>query len=233
MKLCACGCGKEIEHKAYHKYVTPKYISGHNLKGRICSEKTREKIRKSNKGKFVSEETRIKQSESHKGHIPWNKGKIGVCSKEVIKKISESLKDVHKNPDSIYNSSSCKEKKSKVMKGRKYSKEHRRNIGKAKERENNPNWRGGISCEPYCEQWSDQEYKESIKQRDGYKCLNPECNKTSDKLCIHHIDYVKKNCHPLNLITICISCNSKANKDRKWHKAWYQAIIYRRYKDKK
>jgi len=201
MKLCACGCGKEIEPKAYHKYVTSKYISGHNLKGRICSEKTREKIRKSNKGKFVSEETRIKQSESHKGHIPWNKGKIGVHSKEVIKKISESLKEVHKNPNSIYNSSSCKEKKSKAMKGRKYSKEHRRNISKAKERENNPN----------------------------YKCLNPDCSKTCDRLCIHHINYDKKDCGPYNLITLCFSCNGKANKNRKWHKAWYQAILYRRY----
>lgn len=94
---------------------------------------------------------------------------------------------------------------------------------------NHWNWKGGISCEPYCEQWKDKEYKESIKERDGYRCLNPECSKTTDKLCIHHIDYNKKNCHPLNLITVCTSCNSKANKNRKWHKAWYQAIINKRY----
>lgn len=94
----------------------------------------------------------------------------------------------------------------------------------------NPNWRGGISYEPYCEQWSDIEYKESIKERDGHICLNPECKKITNKLCVHHIDYNKKNCHPLNLITICISCNSKANINRRWHKAWYKAIIYNRYK---
>ena len=93
----------------------------------------------------------------------------------------------------------------------------------------NPNWKGGIQYEPYCEQWSDKDYKESIKERDGYKCLNPECNKICDKICIHHIDYIKKNCHPLNLITICLSCNSKANKDRRWHKYWYETIIYNRY----
>jgi len=94
------------------------------------------------------------------------------------------------------------------------------------------NWKGGISCEPYCDAWADKEYKESIKERDGYRCLNPDCwgNCNHLSLTIHHIDYDKKNCHPSNLITLCRSCNSRANKDRKWHKAWYQVIIYKRYK---
>lgn len=98
---------------------------------------------------------------------------------------------------------------------------------------NSPSWKGGLSYEPYCEQWKDKEYKESIKERDGYKCLNPECNKKCKILNIHHIDYNKKNCNPLNLITLCISCNSKANKDREWHKLWYYAIIKNRYSKEK
>jgi hypothetical protein len=93
----------------------------------------------------------------------------------------------------------------------------------------NPSWKGGMSCEPYCPIWSDKEYKEDIKLRDKYKCLNPYCSKKSSKLHIHHIDYNKKNCHPSNLITICNSCNSMANKDRNWHQTWYQAIIKNRY----
>lgn len=94
----------------------------------------------------------------------------------------------------------------------------------------NGNWQGGISYEPYCPIWQDKEYKEDIKLRDGYKCLNPYCDsKKSNDLVIHHIDYNKKNCGPNNLITVCKSCNSKANSDREWHTAWYQTIIYRRY----
>lgn len=94
----------------------------------------------------------------------------------------------------------------------------------------NPSWKGGISCEPYCDVWLDKEYKESIKQRDGYKCINPYCiSKNLNDLTIHHIDYNKKSCVPENLITLCRSCNFRANKDREWHKAWYQAIMYRRY----
>ena len=91
-----------------------------------------------------------------------------------------------------------------------------------------PTWKGGISCEPYCQDWT-KEYKEFIKERDGYRCLNPYCHKIDNKLHIHHTDYNKKNCHPSNLITVCRSCNSRANKDRNWHKVWYQAILYRRY----
>lgn len=97
----------------------------------------------------------------------------------------------------------------------------------------NPMWKGGITAEPYCDAWLDKDYKQSIKERDGNKCLNPYCFKTSKNLVIHHIDYDKKNCHPSNLITICDSCNLRANKDREWHTSWYQAIIYRRYIEQK
>ena len=55
------------------------------------------------------------------------------------------------------------------------------------------------------------------------------CNgKHLHKLHVHHIDYNKKNCKKSNLITICRSCNSMANKDRSWHKAWYNAIMLQR-----
>ena len=60
-------------------------------------------------------------------------------------------------------------------------------------------------------------------------CLNPYCSKEHNVLTLHHIDYNKNNCGPDNLITLCNSCNSQANKDRGWHKAWYQAILKNRY----
>jgi len=93
----------------------------------------------------------------------------------------------------------------------------------------NPNWKGGITRAKYCQVWSDEEYKQDIRDRDGNKCLNPYCYlKNPDDLTIHHIDYNKENCHPNNLITLCRSCNSRANSDRSWHKSWYSAIIIRR-----
>jgi len=96
--------------------------------------------------------------------------------------------------------------------------------------EGNHQWKGGVSYEPYCEVWKDKEYKNDIKERDGNICLNPYCDsKYPNDLTIHHIDYDKKNCEPRNLITLCRVCNIKANKDRRWHKTWYKAILFRRY----
>ena len=91
------------------------------------------------------------------------------------------------------------------------------------------NWKGGISKEPYCQEWTN-ELKEFIKQRDGYKCMNPCCNsKDPDDLTIHHFRYNKKVCGSEDLITVCRSCNSYANYNREFHEAWYKAIMYRRY----
>ncbi len=95
--------------------------------------------------------------------------------------------------------------------------------------EGNPSWRGGKSFETYCPIWKDQEFKTDIRSRDGNRCLNPYCYGKDRTMSIHHIDYNKKNCNPSNLITICRSCNARANKDRSWHKSWYRAIMQRRY----
>jgi sarcosine oxidase delta subunit len=94
----------------------------------------------------------------------------------------------------------------------------------------NPNWKGGISGDPYCPIWRDKEYAESIKQRDGYKCMNPCCNsKNPNDLVRHHINYDKQDCRLKNIITTCTSCNPAANYGREFYEAWYKAIMYRRY----
>lgn len=79
-------------------------------------------------------------------------------------------------------------------------------LGKYK-KENNPNWRGGISFEHYSDSWT-KILKFSIKKRDKFICNI--CGKNK-KLVVHHIDYNKKNCNPDNLITLCVNCHAKTN----------------------
>ena len=90
---------------------------------------------------------------------------------------------------------------------------------------NSPNWKGGLTFIPYCYKFNKQ-LKEKIRKRDNYKCQ--ECGKTElengRKLTCHHIHYDKPNCNP-DLISLCNSCNAKANFNRDyWEEHFIQKV---------
>jgi len=94
---------------------------------------------------------------------------------------------------------------------------------------NNPNWRGGISKEPYCFVFGDKEWREFIFDRDKDKhCWNPQCLWNSKQEVLHHINYNKKDCKPKNIIKICSSCNTSANFNREWWQSFYVIIMEKR-----
>ena len=82
---------------------------------------------------------------------------------------------------------------------------------------NHFNWIDGRSYEPYPAEFSEK-LKRQIRERDGYICQ--ACGISQDELgktlAIHHIDYNKHNNNPNNLITLCQSCNNKANHNREY-----------------
>lgn len=179
------------------------------------SEMTKEKMSVSRRGLPKTEKHKRKISEAKKGKPLTNKQlahlkeltklQIGVLLPlEHRKKMSFSQKKRHKENPNVY--------------GFKIGNE-------------NPNWRGGIACEPYCQVWFDQEYKESIRQRDGYKCMKIGCpgNYRHLFLHLHHIDYNKKNCHPWNLITLCCSCHTKVNYNREYWINYFQNLMSEKY----
>lgn len=94
-------------------------------------------------------------------------------------------------------------------------------IERYKNPKNHPNYIDGSSIgkkQIYCADWK-KLLKEEIKERDNYKCQNPDCWRRSKILTVHHIDYDKKNCKWDNLITLCNSCNVRANYKRDyWRK---------------
>jgi len=123
-------------------------------------------------------------------------------------------------------SRSHKQRLSKSKQGRKLSEETKIKISLSRFGKNNPNWKGGITHEPYCEIWLDNDFKKSIKERDGHECKNPFCkNICCNDLAVHHINYIKKDCHPNNLITLCRSCNGRANFNRLYWENVYKDII--------
>lgn len=252
-KFCECGCGEVVRllnsrFKAGHNNKTKeskKRLSETN-KGKKHTEETKRKISQANRGKNSashkakgknhwnykrkhSEESKKKVSLALKGEkSPWYRRKH---TEETKRKISEFRKGRSFGPHSEETkrkiAMSTPRGKDHYMYGKRISRETKRKISLALSGPNNPSWRGGISCEPYCDVWADQEYKEDIKIRDNHQCQNPDCWHTTDHLPlhVHHIDYNKKNCCPDNLITLCCSCNTRANFNREHWKNLFMEVI--------
>ena len=83
-------------------------------------------------------------------------------------------------------------------------------------KENHPNWKGGISFEPYDSNF-DVDFCEIIRERDKRICFicgkteEKELEKINQRLCIHHIDYNKKNTIEKNCVSLCNSCHAKTH----------------------
>lgn len=75
--------------------------------------------------------------------------------------------------------------------------------------------------------------KNEIKERDGNQCQSPHCNKENKSLLVHHIDNIKHNNHPKNLITLCFSCHSKVTMSRgrkvKYYISLFHLIVTEKY----
>lgn len=175
-----------------------------------------------------SDETRARMSRGHRMH-PTRYWLGRKQSEESNQRRSKSLKRHYRTH-------------SAPMKGRTQSRATRRKISKAQRGHpptfqglgaDNPNWQGGISRIPYPFGFN-EDLKEAIRQRDQNTCrLCGSTRSYSDgrRMCVHHIDYDKNNLNPRNLISLCASCNSKANASRAtwtWYFTNLQTIDYER-----
>lgn len=88
------------------------------------------------------------------------------------------------------------------------------------------NWQGGKSFESYGIKFN-YKLKEKIRIRDKRRCR--ECNysekKLGYKLDVHHINYNKKNNKESNLVSLCHSCHSQTNYNRKDWKTYFKEKV--------
>ena len=211
---CKClFCGKEFEVKKSRK---------DNGRGKFCSKKCFSNYRNILIDKECSYcKKKFKVSRANK------KTKV-YCSKECFSK-GMSIKITGKK-----HSIKSRKKMSKFWKGKsrpwligkpggmlgkKHNEKTKKELSKAKMKDKNPSWRGGISFEPYTPKFNNT-LKKKIRKRDNYTCQfcgklqKDELKQYNRRLPIHHIDYNKKNCEECNLITLCCGCNGKVNYDR-------------------
>ena len=178
------------------------------LRGRKFSEEHLRNMSLSQKGKKLSKEHKAKLSERNKKRYEDPAARL---------KMRDSLlRRYEKNP-------LTEEQKQKYAMQLKNW--HDANPG-ATAGENNPAWKGGISCLPYAPIFSDSGYRDLLWARQGGVCMNPNCSEEHlDKpLVLHHIDHDKLNTWPENEIGVCVSCNTIAENKETWD---YYIELYR------
>ena len=215
--------------------------------GRRHSEETRAKLVQSHIGKHPTVEQNMKNSNAHKGESNHFYGK---------RHTEESLLKMSKVHSGVHLTEEHKAKISKANKGRAISEEARlknakthtgilhteatknklrqitlnqwQNVEFRKQRlgENNSNWLGGKSFEPYGSDFNKQ-LKELIRVRDAYICQL--CGVPETEICrklgVHHIDYTKINNMPNNLISLCPVCHTKVNRNREYWADYFRNLL--------
>lgn len=94
------------------------------------------------------------------------------------------------------------------------------------QKEKHWNWKGGISKNPYPQEFT-AKLKLKIRIRDNFTCCL--CGKTEREelenlnrvLCVNHIDFNKNNCKEENLNTLCLTCNIKINRAREYYTNYF------------
>ncbi len=216
--------------------------------GHAVSKETRKKLSEANKNRKHTEEHRRKNSDAHIGIgrgkklTEEHKRKIGASNKgkkghkhsaEIRRKISKVLTgkpkseehrkkigDVHRGKKV---SEESRRRMAEAKLGKKASEETKRKMSEARRGEKHPLWMGEDHNRIYPEEFF--RVRKQIVKRDGGKCLNPGCWGTSKRISVHHIDYCKDNNDLENLITVCMSCNNRANKGREFWTAFYRKLM--------
>jgi hypothetical protein len=259
VKYCSQTCYSKAQSKKNTGVNNPSWKGGKITK--VCEECGKEfekfpAIIKSGGGRYCSIECKGKAASKkyigEKSHF-WKGGKITRICKACGIEFKKSPSDT-KNGKGQYCSKACmikalsayetriceecrKEYKTKES-TQKYC--SRMCMGKAQSKiylgENHPNWRGGVSFEPYCPKFNN-EFKERVRTFFNNVCIL--CGRTEQenrrKLTVHHVNYKKEACCdediPRYFVILCTSCHGKTNsaKGREKYQKQFAKIIENRF----
>lgn len=101
-----------------------------------------------------------------------------------------------------------------------------RTLSEIRSGENNGNWHGGISSEPYCYKFNNI-FKEAVRGRYNYTCQLCGSDQNGRKLDVHHIHYDKSNCYP-DVVALCRSCHGEVNGNRNYWEQYFENQLFER-----
>lgn len=123
-------------------------------------------------------------------------------------------------------------------KGRTFSEETLNKMSEAQKGDKSPQWKGGISFEPYCQKFNNK-FKERVRAFFGYQCQ--ECghvwHEGEIRLAVHHVNFRKDSCCAEDVIPLFVPlcshpCHSKTNHNRFFWAYWFTEMINRIYDGK-
>jgi hypothetical protein len=94
-----------------------------------------------------------------------------------------------------------------------------------------PQWKGGISFEPYCPKFN-KEFKERVRAFFNHTCVECATPQTVKKLHVHHVNFNKESCCDPSIplfVPLCDSCHGKTNFNRGFWTYWFTEMITRHY----
>jgi len=181
---------RSIESKGKKKSLSARRNMSKAKIGYVVPEKVRKKISLSTKGKMPKHKNNCQCSVCRimRGRPPYNKGK--------------TLED-------LFGEDRAKEIRIHISESNKGILHPNANLAM----ENNSQWRGGISFEPYGVEFNDV-LKQFVRERDNYVCQICKTQENGRKLSVHHIDYNKNNNDSFNLIATCEICHGLTGANR-------------------
>lgn len=228
-KLSRSHRGKRLSEE--HKENIRKAHKGHSH-----SEEWNRKVGEANRGKKRTkeqvEQNRLAKKKYYETHEVWNKGQKTPL--EAVEKQRQSLLKYYETHEAPAKGSTVSEERKErqgeslrkyyqahphPFQGKHHTQETRRRISKSRIGQgagpDHYNWKGGASFEPYTPDFSDT-LKRQIRERDGHTCqvCGNVWKESEKRFAVHHIDYDKENSQSINLITLCIRCNSMVNFNR-------------------
>lgn len=101
--------------------------------------------------------------------------------------------------------------------------------------ENHPNWRGGLSYEPYCQLFNN-EFKERVREFFGRRCVECGASENGKRLSVHHVVYDKEACcnegeavENRLFVPLCASCHTRTNHNRDYWQEKFTNLIQEQY----
>lgn len=168
----------------------------------------------------LTEEHKKNIGNASRGHKLSEEAKLKISLSRLGKKTSEETREKQKLAKvGFKHSEATKLKMSKTRKGKPLSDIHKLHLCVKKpslQGKHSWNWGKRSPFVPliYSDIW-DETLRRSIRERDNYTCRSCLRQQGDRAFSVHHIDYNKFNCDPINLVTLCNSCHQKTNFNKK------------------